>query len=107
MVRLRLMLNLLDCMDFRLAPREIIKIKENLEVGGATPSVALPNFIPGGQSSQLAFVKYREVVDALHFNHELKAWTLSNLKRQNRLKSYHPLEQAEDYITKNKTATTL
>jgi hypothetical protein len=35
-------------MDFRLSHKDVNEIKENLEVGGATPAVVLPNFTPGG-----------------------------------------------------------
>lgn len=55
-VRVRVLINLLDCMDFKLTDNEVQKIKEFHTVN---------NFQAGGKAQVL--VRYREVLNALVF----------------------------------------
>ena len=64
-VRIRVLLNLLDCMDFKLSDVDIQKLKDLYTVN---------NFQAGGKAQVLA--RYREVLSSLHFNYEKNQWSI-------------------------------
>jgi hypothetical protein len=115
LVRLRVLINLLECMDFKLASSDMDRIREDF----TTPIVVTSHTIGGAHSNQTtvakkpqAQVRYRDVLNSLHYSMDSRCWVLraldnGSLERKQPSDTYSTLKKNYEASTVSKRKTQL